>query len=204
MSEAKINWTLCVFCGASDGKKEIYKLEAYALGKAMAERGIALVYGGGDLGVMGAISHGVHENGGKVTGVIPNSLYKTVNKCIGETVIVDTMHERKMKIYEISDCFLALPGGVGTLDELFEVLTWQQLGIHRKPIAVLNIDEFYDPLLSMLGLAKEKGFIRENDQKRVNVFQASGEVLDGFEKLKQEEVPQSFMKWDEHSSLKLI
>lgn len=106
------------------------------------------VYGGGDLGLMGAVATAVNENGGNVTGVIPQSLYNVVNKAVGTTVIVDTMHERKMKIYQISDAFLALPGGLGTLDELFEVLTWQQLGIHNRPVAILNIEGLFSPSVS--------------------------------------------------------
>ncbi len=118
---------------------------------------IIQVYGGGDLGLMGAVASAVSENGGHVTGVIPQSLYNVVNKAVGTTVIVDTMHERKMKIYEMSSAFLALPGGLGTLDELFEVLTWQQLGIHNRPVAVLNVEGFFDPIIDMISKAKEKG-----------------------------------------------
>jgi uncharacterized protein (TIGR00730 family) len=175
---------LCVFCGSSEGSSAIYREQAAELGRllALTPGWGHLVYGGGDLGLMGAVAHGVFENGGSVTGVIPQSLYNVVNKAIGETVVVDTMHERKMRIYQLSSAFLALPGGLGTLDELFEVLTWQQLGIHKKPVAILNIDGFFDPVLAMIASAKEKGFIRVNEN-RLNVFSSAEQVLPGFEEL---------------------
>ncbi len=175
---------LCVFCGSSDGVSPVYKERAAELGKLIAQTPGwgQLVYGGGDLGLMGAVAHGVFENGGVVTGVIPQSLYNVVNKGIGETIVVNTMHERKQRIYDLSSAFLALPGGLGTLDELFEVLTWQQLGIHKKPVAILNTDGFFDPILAMIGAAKEKGFIRQNEN-RLNVFQTPAQVLPGFEEL---------------------
>ncbi len=212
MEETKKPFVLCVFCGSSDGSSPIYKEAATRLGVLIAQRGWRLVslflvalfvssftftkqvYGGGDLGLMGAVSHAVVENGGHVTGVIPQSLYNVVNKPIGDTVIVDTMHERKMKIYQMSSVFLALPGGLGTLDELFEVLTWQQLGIHNRPVAVLNVDGFFDPILEMISKAKEKGFIRTNEN-RLKVFASADEVIDGFEDLLARGGIQGNLKW---------
>ena len=172
------------------------------MGKLMAEQSIGLVYGGGDLGLMGAIAHGVFENGGSVVGVIPKSLYKVVTKCLGETIVTDTMHERKMKIYELSDAFLALPGGLGTLDELFETLTWQQLGIHAKPVAVLNTEKFYDPMLTMIQGAKDTGFV--GPEKRLNVFNVAADVIPGFQELLKQATPQSVVEWDAESKLKVI
>ncbi len=180
---------LCVFCGSSEGVLPIYREHAAELGRLVAARPGwgELVYGGGDLGLMGAVAHSVVENGGSVTGVIPQSLYNVVNKGIGNTVVVDTMHERKMEIYKLSKAFLALPGGVGTLDELFEVITWQQLGIHKRPVAILNTDGYFDPILQMMAKAKEKGFIRPTEN-RLHVFNSPEEVLPGFEELFKTEV----------------
>ena len=127
-----------------------------------------------------------------------------VTKVVGETIVTETMHERKMKIYELSRCFLALPGGLGTMDELFEVLTWQQLGIHAKPVAVLNMEKFYDPLLRMLENAQQEGFCREQDSKRCNVFNDWKDVIPGFEELLQKQTPDAVIEWDANSKLKVL
>ncbi|GGC10095.1 putative cytokinin riboside 5'-monophosphate phosphoribohydrolase [Marinobacterium zhoushanense] len=154
--------TLCVFCGSSDGTQPAYRDQAYALGAALVKQGSALVYGGGSIGLMGAVADGVMDSGGKATGVIPESLFKAevAHQGLTSLEVVPDMHARKARMAELADAFVALPGGIGTFEELFEVWTWAQLGYHDKPIGLLNLDGFYDPLLAFLGHTEEQGFIR--------------------------------------------
>ncbi|MET0265276.1 MAG: TIGR00730 family Rossman fold protein [Duganella sp.] len=154
--------TICVYCGANPGINEVYAEAARALGRSMVEQNLALVYGGGNVGLMGVIADEVLRLGGEVTGVIPTAL---VEREVGHTgltrqFIVKDMHERKAMMATLSDGFIAMPGGMGTLEELFEMLTWSQLGIHAKPIGLLNVDGFYDGLIRFIDHAREQGFIR--------------------------------------------
>jgi uncharacterized protein (TIGR00730 family) len=154
--------SIAVYCGASFGANPIYTEAARQLGRAMVERNIALVYGGGNVGLMGVIADEVLQRGGDVTGVIPQAL---VEREVGHTglsrqFIVKDMHERKAMMASLADGFIAMPGGMGTLEELFEMLTWSQLGIHAKPVGVLNVQGFYDKLLGFMAHLQEEGFVQ--------------------------------------------
>ncbi|XP_009611816.1 cytokinin riboside 5'-monophosphate phosphoribohydrolase LOG7-like [Nicotiana tabacum] len=152
---------ICVFCGSSSGKKPTYQDAAIELGKQLVERGIDLVYGGGSVGLMGLVSQAVHDGGRHVLGVIPRTLMprEITGETIGEVRAVSGMHQRKAEMARQADAFIALPGGYGTLEELLEVITWAQLGIHRKPVGLLNVEGFYNSLLSFLDKAVDEGFI---------------------------------------------
>ena len=154
--------TVCVYCGSGPGTNPRFVEAAIALGKALAENGIRLVYGGGSIGLMGAIATSVLDHGGTVTGIIPDFLTSRENvlKRVQELVVTPDMHERKRLMFERSDAFVALPGGIGTLEELVEQLTWQQLGRHSKPVLLANIDGFWEPLLALLGHMRATAFIR--------------------------------------------
>jgi len=153
---------LCVYCGANAGVSPQYAESARALARVLVSENISLVYGGGNVGLMGVIADEVLRLGGEVTGVIPTAL---VEREVGHTgltrqFVVKDMHERKAMMASLSDAFIAMPGGYGTLEELFEMLTWAQLGIHAKPIGLLNVDHFYDGLLAFVNNGREQGFIR--------------------------------------------
>jgi uncharacterized protein (TIGR00730 family) len=154
--------TICVYCGSGPGTNPRFIESAIGLGKVMAENGIGLVYGGGSVGLMGAVAQSVLDNGGRVTGIIPEFLTKRENAMVGaqELIVTHDMHERKRLMFERSDAFVALPGGIGTLEELVEQLTWQQLGRHSKPILMANIDNFWEPLLQLLTHMRSTAFIR--------------------------------------------
>src|SRR4051812_49148308 len=143
---------VCVFCGSNPGARPEYAAAARAVGRALAERGRGLVYGGGNVGLMGVCADAALAAGGEVIGVIPDALQtaEVAHGGLTRLHVVRTMHERKALMADLSDAFAALPGGFGTLDELFEILTWAQLGIHAKPVAILNVAGFFDPLLAML------------------------------------------------------
>jgi len=153
---------ICVYCGSGIGKRPAYRTAARTLGQTLAEQGIGLVYGGGDLGLMGEIAHSTLDHGGHVTGIIPVFLTRKEHmlRDVDELIVTEDMHERKRLMFERSDAFVALPGGVGTLEELVEQLTWVQLGRHSKPVIVANIGGFWDPFLSLLTHMKADGFIR--------------------------------------------
>lgn len=155
--------SLCVFCGSAPGKSPEYVEVARRLGEMLAENDVRLVYGGATIGVMGAVADGVLNKGGKVIGVIPQSLvdYEIAHPGLSELHVVSGMHERKAMMYELSDAFISLPGGMGTLDEMFEILTWAQLKYHNKPCYILNQGGFFDSLLSYLKHAHQEGFIKE-------------------------------------------
>ncbi|MBU6328473.1 MAG: TIGR00730 family Rossman fold protein [Acidobacteria bacterium] len=154
--------SLCVYCGSSVGRDPRDAAEAAAVGALLAANGIRLVYGGGDVGLMGVVADAVMAGGGEVLGVIPVGLFETEqgHRGITELVEVRSMHERKARMAAESDAFLALPGGLGTLEELAEILTWAQLGIHAHPVGVLNTGGFWDPLLTFLDGAQDAGFLR--------------------------------------------
>lgn len=159
MSEIK---TVCVYCGSGPGTNPLFMEAAQAFGKELAEAGIRLVYGGGAVGLMGAVANAVLDHGGAVTGIIPAFLRtkEIALARVQDLIVTDDMHERKRLMFEHSDAFVALPGGIGTLEELVEQMTWQQLGRHRKPILIANIDGFWDPLLGLLTHMTETAFIR--------------------------------------------
>ncbi|XP_051114164.1 cytokinin riboside 5'-monophosphate phosphoribohydrolase LOG7-like isoform X1 [Andrographis paniculata] len=152
---------ICVFCGSSSGKKPSYQEAAVELGRELVERGIDLVYGGGSVGLMGLVSQAVHDGGRHVLGVIPRTLMprEITGQTIGEVRPVSDMHQRKAEMARQADAFIALPGGYGTLEELLEVITWAQLGIHCKPVGLLNVEGFYNSLLSFIDKAVDEGFI---------------------------------------------
>jgi uncharacterized protein (TIGR00730 family) len=153
---------LCVFCGSSDGARPLYREAATALGRHFAQDGIELVYGGGKVGLMGAVADGALSAGGRVTGIIPKSLVEKETAHLGltEQHVVASMHERKAMMADLADGFVALPGGLGTFEEMFEVWTWGQLGYHARPLAVFNAGGFYDGLLGFLDSVVAEGFVR--------------------------------------------
>lgn len=153
---------VCVFCGSSAGQSPRYVEVARAVGRALADAGIAVVYGGGKVGLMGAVADGALEAGGQVVGIIPKALMtkELAHKGVSELIVVETMHERKALMHARSDGFLTLPGGAGTLEELFEVWTWAQLGYHQKPCAILDVEGFYAPLLAHIDQMVSQGFLK--------------------------------------------
>lgn len=162
---------LCVFCGSNAGHNPIYRAEAEKLGRQLAERHIELVYGAGNIGLMGAVADACLEAGGTVIGVIPEALMgkevegRTVDhRALTRIEVVDSMHTRKARMAELSDGFIALPGGFGTFEEFCEILTWGQLGFHVKPMGLLNVNGFYDPLLAMFDKAAAEGFLRQQNR----------------------------------------
>jgi len=169
-----------VFCGSSLGIDEVYKSQATLLGQTLAKRNIGLVYGGTKVGLMGAVADGILRNGGKVIGVLPNFLKskEIAHEHLTELILVESMHERKAKMNELCDGVIALPGGLGTLEEFFEMLTWGQLGLHKKPIAILNIDGFYDPLNTLLQTMVDKGFLKEINKQMLLISDNIDELLD--------------------------
>ena len=154
--------TICVYCGSGPGSNPRFIQTAIALGKVLAENRIRLVYGGGSIGLMGALATSVLDHGGTVTGIIPDFLTARENALtrVQELIVTPDMHERKRLMFEHSDAFVALPGGVGTLEELVEQMTWQQLGRHTKPVLLANIDGFWEPLIALLAHMRETEFIR--------------------------------------------
>jgi uncharacterized protein (TIGR00730 family) len=160
---------LCVFCGSSTGKNNYYAGKARELGKSLAAAGLELVYGGGSIGLMGVLADAVLDNGGRVTGVIPRFLYdrELGHEGLTELIVVESMHERKMRMAEKSDGFLAMPGGIGTMEELFEVFTWSQLSLIDKPVALYNVNHYFDALLSFLDHMVEEGFLHNRIRSRL-------------------------------------
>lgn len=174
--------SICVFCGSSLGNDPIYQQMAQATGQEIAAQGKTLVYGGGRSGLMGVVADSALQAGGRVIGVIPNALVdrELAHMGLTELHIVNNMHERKTKMAELSDAFVALPGGAGTLEEIFEQWTWSQLGIHQKPCAFLNVDGFYDDLIKMLHASVERGFSQERFVDRLIVAEQIKEILAAF------------------------
>jgi uncharacterized protein (TIGR00730 family) len=182
-----------VFCGSSFGTEEVYKQQSILLGQTLAKKNIELVYGGANVGLMGAVADGVLAAGGKVIGVLPHFLKskEISHEGLTELILVDTMHERKTKMNDLSDGVIALPGGFGTLEEFFEMLTWGQLGLHKKPIAILNINGFYDPLIILVQTMVDKAFLKQVNQQMLLVSDEIDELL---EKMKNYIAP-SVGKW---------
>jgi len=170
---------VCVYCGSSDGANPRFAEAAEALGRALGEADVGLVFGGGGDGLMGRLARATLAAGGHVTGIIPKFLFKREHALVGaqEMVVVDDMHQRKQLMFERADAFIALPGGVGTLEELVEQLTWAQLQRHRKPILLADIDGFWRPLLALFAHMRNLGFIREGFEVRYLVAEKIDDAL---------------------------
>ncbi len=174
----KIN-SLAVFCGSKNGNNPVYTEHAKELGKILAKNNITLIYGGGSTGMMGAVADAMMESGGKVIGIIPQRLVdrEHQHENITELSIVEDMHVRKKRMYELCDAAVILPGGVGTLDEFFEMVTWNQLSIHDKKIYIINSENFFDPLLKHLEHMENQGFLYESVIQSITVFNEPRELL---------------------------
>ncbi|MCY3905550.1 MAG: TIGR00730 family Rossman fold protein [Caldilineaceae bacterium] len=185
---------ICVFCGSSAGVDDLYARQAAALGAEIARRGYGLVYGGGNLGLMGAVSRAAFTGGANVFGIIPGPLAakEIAGETIGRIEVVETMHQRKARMAELSDAFVTLPGGIGTLEELFETISWIQLGIHNKPMGLLNVNGFFDHLLQMLHYQIDQGFIPDRYRSLLVVSTEPAELIDG---LLRHETPASAIQW---------
>jgi uncharacterized protein (TIGR00730 family) len=183
---------IAVYCGSSEGTESIYKDQAELLGKTLAENNVTLVYGGAQIGIMGIVADAVMQNGSKTIGVIPKFLCskEVAHTGLTELIITESMHDRKLKMLELSDAMIALPGGFGTMEELFEVLTWAQLGLHTKPIGVLNVDGFYDDLINLVDKMKKKEFLKPEHQEMLVVSDNISELLDQLEEYVAPPVPQ--------------
>src|SRR5262249_45254525 len=153
---------ICIFCGSSAGTSPLYEKAVRDCGLQLVSHGMGLVYGGGNVGLMGVLADAVLEGGGQVIGVIPNQLVarELAHRGLTQLITVESMHERKARMADLADGFLALPGGIGTMDEFFEAYTWLQLGFHKKPVAVLNVSGFFDPLLDLLRKMTLEGFLK--------------------------------------------
>jgi uncharacterized protein (TIGR00730 family) len=186
---------VCVFCGASSGRGTAYARAARAFGAAAARRELGVVYGGGRVGLMGALAEGALAAGGEVVGVIPQELVdrELAHEGLTELHVVGSLHERKALMAELADSFAALPGGFGTLDELMEQLTWSQLGLHAKPVGLLDVDEYWRPLIALARHATDEGFVREADLAQIAVSSDPAALLDRLERLALEERPRA--KW---------
>ncbi|HON78240.1 MAG TPA: TIGR00730 family Rossman fold protein [Spirochaetota bacterium] len=173
---------ICVFCGSSPGNRPEYRNAARSLGSLLAERNIGLVFGGGRVGLMNEIANAVLDAGGRVTGVIPQSLVdrEVAHTGVSDLRIVGSMHERKALMAELSDGFIAMPGGIGTFEEFLEIITWGQLGFHRKPCGLLNVLGFYNGLLGFLGHAVDEGFLHSANRDSILVSASPEELLDLF------------------------
>jgi uncharacterized protein (TIGR00730 family) len=186
---------VCVFCGASSGRLPDYAEAARAFGAAAAAHGLGIVYGGGRVGLMGAVADAALAGGGEVIGVIPQELVdrELAHGGLSELRVVGSLHERKALMAELSDGFVALPGGFGTLDELLEQLTWSQLGLHEKPIGLLDVEEYWRPLIALARHATEEGFVRESDLGAIAVGADAEGLLDRLERMTREARPRP--KW---------
>ena len=186
---------VCVFCGSSSGRLPVYAEVARSFGAALAARGIGLVYGGGRVGLMGAVADGALAGGGEVIGVIPQQLVdrELAHGGVTDLRIVDSLHERKALMAANAEAFVALPGGFGTLDELMEQLTWSQLGLHSKPVGLLDVEDYWRPLIAFARHATEQGFVREPDLAAIAVAGDAEALLARLEQLAHEERPRP--KW---------
>lgn len=186
---------IAVYCGSSNGSDPIFAEQAYKIGQSIAMRDYGIIYGGARVGLMGAVAQGVLSQGGEVIGVIPEFLQKKELALNGITqnYVVSTMHERKAKMSELSDAIIALPGGYGTMEELFEMLTWAQLALHKKPIGLLNTRGFYDPLIALSESMIDKQFVKEEYRSLMIVEENIEKLIDGLEAY----VPLKNDKWFE-------
>ena len=170
---------ICVYCASSPGAKPEYLEAARVLGKLLVKNNIELVYGGADVGLMGEVADSVLGCGGTAIGIIPKSFAdKVSHRGLTELHVVDSMHERKQMIFDLSDGFIIMPGGMGTLEEMFEILTWSQLGLHKKPSGILNICGYYDTLLTFLDYAVDQQFIKQEHRDMILIEQAPENLLD--------------------------
>ena len=185
---------ICIFTGSRHGASAEYAGTALRLGQLLVERGLALVYGGGNVGLMTVIADAVLDLSGHVTGVIPDSLVsrEVAHRGLSELRVVHSMHERKALMAELSDGFIAMPGGIGTMEEFFEVLSWAQLGLHEKPCGLLNASGYYDPLIEFLDHAVAEDFIKPKHRALMIVEADPGKLLDRFEKAWLERSPKRF------------
>ncbi|KUL11645.1 TIGR00730 family Rossman fold protein [Bacillus sp. BS3(2021)] len=186
--------TVCVYSGSNMGTDPAYKKKAAELGVYIAEKGLRLVYGGSRMGLMGVIADTVLKNGGEVVGVMPKGLFtgEIVHQQLTELIEVSGMHERKAKMSELADGFIAMPGGFGTFEELFEVLCWAQIGIHQKPIGLYNVNGYFDPLLKMLEYSVQEGFSNESHLQLIYASESPGELV---EKMNDYHYPVLEKKW---------
>jgi uncharacterized protein (TIGR00730 family) len=184
---------ICVFCGSKEGNDLAIVEAARRLGETFAQREITLIYGAGKIGVMGIIAESALANNGRVVGIIPNflKLKEVVHLGLTELISTENMHERKLRMQEGSDGFIALPGGMGTLEELFEIITWLQLGLHQKPIGLLNVNGFFDDLINMLETMVRKGFLSMKNYELLLVDTNLDSLLQKMENFKRPDVP----KW---------
>ncbi len=174
--------SICVYCGSSPGRGDAYLKAGHVLGRAIAQAGLVLVYGGGTRGIMGAVADGAIRAGGKVTGIIPQFLMdkeatRTALERLDDLVVTDNMHQRKHMMFEKSDAFVALPGGIGTVEEIIEIMTWAQLGHHRKPIVFGNVGGFWDPMLALLDHMRAEGFIHTSHLVEPLVVDAADAIV---------------------------
>ncbi|WP_027080329.1 TIGR00730 family Rossman fold protein [Luteimonas mephitis] len=185
--------SICVYCGSNSGLRATYAERAKALGARIASEKLALVYGGGNVGLMGIVADAVLEGGGEVIGVIPQQLVdmEVAHRGVTKLEIVGSMHERKARMFDLSDAFVALPGGFGTLDEMFEMLTWRQLGLGEKPCAFLDVDDFYDPLLAMIDRMVAERFLHPD--QRADLWH--GDDIDGLFSWLDGYKPAHALKW---------
>ncbi|MBE9016757.1 TIGR00730 family Rossman fold protein [Chroococcidiopsis sp. CCALA 051] len=172
--------SICIFCGSSTGNRSIYQEAAQAMGEAIARRGLSLIYGGGNVGLMGMVADAALAAGGEAIGVIPKFLVdkEIAHNGLTQLHVVDSMHDRKALMTELADAFIALPGGYGTLEEFCEILTWAQLGLHQKPQGLLNVEGYYDPLLQLFDRAVTEDFLRSELRSLVLESSSSEDLLD--------------------------
>lgn len=189
---------VCVYCGSSIGNQPIYREMAEAMGALLARRGIGLVYGGGNVGLMGVVADAALAGGGEVIGVIPHALAnrEIAHAGVTDLRVVDSMHTRKALMAELSDAFIAMPGGVGTFEEFFEAVTWTQLGVHRKPCGLLNVGGFYSPLAAFIDQAVDEGFIKPIHRAMIVVDDDPERLLDSLATVELPDVPK-WIKKDE-------
>ncbi|KGM52131.1 lysine decarboxylase [Lysobacter concretionis Ko07 = DSM 16239] len=185
--------SVCVYCGSHSGSRPVYAERAAELGNQLAEQGLAVIYGGGNVGLMGIMADAALAAGGEVIGVIPEQLvtWEVAHRGLTRQEVVGNMHERKARMFELSDGFIALPGGFGTLDEMFEMLTWRQLGLGNKPCAFLDVDGFYEPLIAMMDRMVGEHFV--NAEQRLDLWH--GEDIDGMLSWMQAYRPANADKW---------
>ena len=186
--------SVCVYCGSSDKMRDTYLQAARQMGAAIAKRGLILTYGAGCTGLMGAVADGALKAGGEVIGVIPRMFTSPtlMHTGLSRLEIVDNMHIRKQRLVDISDAFIALPGGYGTFEELFEILTWAQIGLHNKPVGILNTQHYFEPLLNTIEHARTEGFMYAEHQ---SLFVCAAQPEELLTKLASYQYPQGMEKW---------
>ena len=193
ISDEKVFWMkkVCVFTGAASGINKLYKDAAYQMGQMLASRGLGLVYGGGKLGLMGAVADGMLAANGKVTGIIPKFLdnVEVGHQGVTDLHIIDSMHERKAMMYDAADAFIILPGGLGTLDETMEIITWRQLGLHQKPIIIVNLNGYWDSMLIMFQNIIDQGFMHQGHTGHFDQVEDLDSLMDKLDSISGSEEP---------------